>query len=525
MAEQTPSASDTILDLVTGKTLGNLVDVRDTIVAELQRAEEAAEGLRSDSEERVIGALRAILAVGHQAVMQELPGLARFEGMARPQHKHVPLVRVALQSDVPVWLHGEAGSGKSTSGLVAAESLDLPFRSISLGPTSSKSDLFGYRDATGEYHGTGFRDIYEQGGVFLFDEIDNAHPSILTLLNSSLANGHGEFPDGRIERAPNARFIASANTIGKGAMAAYVGRAPIDAATIDRFAFVQMDIDESLEQALVLGEPITEEPIDISEGDVPDPREWLAVVRANRQAADEVGIRMIISPRAALYGTRMAANGVGKKWLKEMLIYKGIKEQDKEKLSHRAEQLERTVRRALSTPEDADTPEDREEKPRPTYSAIPNERALQMAGGDIEDSISAQLKRLTDGRVVNEYMLDFMTALSWKLEEYHGGDIYTAEGRRILYRLHDRPHSAIKTIDDLLEDPASELAGIRRYRNVLNMADIFRGAMRQYTDNQHDSTSQAEYSKLVAKFAVTYGFEGGPLSVAFWHHHTNGANA
>ncbi len=81
---------------------------------------------------------------------------------------------------VPVWLYGEAGSGKSTAAEQMADELDLSFRSISLGPSTSKSDLMGYRDATGEYRSTAYRETYEDGGVFLFDEIDNAHPSVLT---------------------------------------------------------------------------------------------------------------------------------------------------------------------------------------------------------------------------------------------------------------------------------------------------------------------------------------------------------
>ena len=50
-------------------------------------------------------------------------------------------------ADVPVWLYGEAGSGKYTAAEQMADELDLSFRSISLGPSTSKADLMGYRDA------------------------------------------------------------------------------------------------------------------------------------------------------------------------------------------------------------------------------------------------------------------------------------------------------------------------------------------------------------------------------------------
>jgi hypothetical protein cdiviTM7_01719 len=205
----------------------------------------------------------------------------------------------------------------------------------------------GYRDATGSYHNTAYREVYENGGVFMFDEIDNGSASILTILNSALANGHGEFPDSRVPRHETARFIASANTIGRGATSEYVGRAPIDAATIDRFAFIPMDTDEDLEEALILGTEINRSPLDISAGEVPSSKEWLAIVRAHRQALGELGIRAIISQRASLYGVRLAERGVGKDWLGEMLLYKGMKEHDREKLAENAKRLMPKVQEAL----------------------------------------------------------------------------------------------------------------------------------------------------------------------------------
>ena len=286
-------------------------------------------------------------ATANTTQQQEYPALQQFVDRAKPSHYHTPLVRAALQADVPIWLYGEAGSGKSTAGEQAANSLGLPFRSISLGPTTSKSDLMGYRDATGNYHSTAFREVYENGGVFTLDEIDSGHPGILTILNSALANGHGEFPDSRVPRHEMARFIASANTIGRGATSEYVGRAPIDAATIDRFAFIPMDTDEDLEEALILGTEINRSPLDISAGEVPSPKEWLATVRAHRQALGELGIRAIISQRASLYGVRLAELGVGKDWLGEMLLYKGMKEHDREKLAENAKRLMPKVQEAL----------------------------------------------------------------------------------------------------------------------------------------------------------------------------------
>ena len=332
---------------MSGKTLHDIEAAHRGVAADLSEARQVVEQLHQGTSEEVVNALRTILALDHTTRQQEYPALQQFVNRAKPSHYHTPLVRAALQADVPIWLHGEAGSGKSTAGEQAANSLGLPFRSISLGPTTSKSDLMGYRDATGNYHSTAYRKVYENGGVFMFDEIDNGSASILTILNSALANGHGEFPDSRVPRHETARFIASANTIGRGATSEYVGRAPIDAATIDRFAFIPMDTDEDLEDALILGTEINRSPLDISAGEVPSPKEWLATVRAHRQALGELGIRAIISQRASLYGVRLAEQGVGKDWLGEMLLYKGTKEHDREKLAENAKRLMPKVQEAL----------------------------------------------------------------------------------------------------------------------------------------------------------------------------------
>ena len=281
--------------------------------------------------------------INNRITINETPDQPQFQNLQheklRASHLHAPLLKAALMADVPVWLYGEAGSGKSTAAEQMADELDLSFRSISLGPSTSKADLMGYRDATGEYRSTAYRETYEDGGVFLFDEIDNAHPSVLTILNNSIANNQGEFPDKRISRHDDTRFIAAANTIGRGATAEYVGRTPIDAATIDRFAFVPMDIDPELEEALVLGDQVRNSYVDISSGGVPNAREWLAVVRAHREAVSELGIRAIIGQRAALYGKRLAEQGVGKDWHSEMLLYKGMKKYDREKLESAAGKL------------------------------------------------------------------------------------------------------------------------------------------------------------------------------------------
>ncbi len=323
--------------------LEKLETVKADIADQLTEARTVAKQLKEGSSYEVVKAVQRILSSKDPA-RQQFPQLNEFINQAQLGHLHAPLLRAALRADVPVWLYGEAGSGKSTAAEQVADNLELSFRSISLGPSSSKADLMGYRDGYGRYQGTGFREAYEYGGVFLLDEIDNAHPSILTILNNAIANRHGEFPDGRVVRHEMARFVAAANTIGKGATVDYVGRSPIDAATTDRFAFISMDIDNVLEESLVLGRSVAERmPIDLAEGGIPSESEWLADVRAHRQAVQTLGFRAIMSTRSAIYGTKLIQQGVGSKWLRDMLLYKGMRPEERDKLAAKAEELQPAV--------------------------------------------------------------------------------------------------------------------------------------------------------------------------------------
>lgn len=265
--------------------------------------------------------------------LQESPQIDKIKAVAKPSHQHTPLLDACIEADVPAYLYGEAGSGKSTAAELAAGVRGMALRAISLSPMTSKSDLLGYRDAMGAYHDTGFRNVYEHGGVFLFDEMDNGNPSVIALVNRALSGWENEFPDRPVERNWNTRIVAAANTIGRGATAQYVGRNALDAATLDRFAMIPWDIDERLENQLLHIEPGSDvDPIDISEGGIPTTKEWLEEVRSFRSRAAATKLRAVISPRSSIYGSKLAEVGVGMRWLAEMLLYKGVSEADRRKL-------------------------------------------------------------------------------------------------------------------------------------------------------------------------------------------------
>jgi MoxR-like ATPase len=107
-----------------------------------------------------------------------------------------------------------------------------------------------------EFLSTEFLDCYENGGVFLFDELDAADPNVLLVINSALANGRLPIPNRHDKPVAlkHADFIciAAANTWGRGADRQYVGRNQLDESTLDRFRIgtVPMDYNEDLERHL-----------------------------------------------------------------------------------------------------------------------------------------------------------------------------------------------------------------------------------------------------------------------------------
>lgn len=158
-----------------------------------------------------------------------------------------------------IMLVGPAGCGKTYVAAKVAEALGLPFYFISCSAGMSEGNLSGRLlpvEAGGKfaYVAAPFVEAYENGGVFLLDEIDASDSNTLTFLNAAIANGRMSLPQriGNPVAVKHKDFIliAAANTFGSGVGdRIYVGRNQLDGATIDRFvaARVFMDYDEAVE--------------------------------------------------------------------------------------------------------------------------------------------------------------------------------------------------------------------------------------------------------------------------------------
>jgi len=147
-------------------------------------------------------------------------------------------------------------------------------------------------DAKGDYVSTGFRHIYENGGVILLDEMDGSSANALLEINAATANGFHDFPDKLVPRHKDCYIIAAANTWGFGGDANYMGRNKLDDATLDRFFTLSWGYDNDLEMAF---------------GKVPD---WTRLVQSCRAACNTKELKIVISPRATSRGGALLSRGV-----------------------------------------------------------------------------------------------------------------------------------------------------------------------------------------------------------------------
>ena len=229
-------------------------------------------------------------------------------------HKMTQQIADVCNVGIHQMLVGPAGGGKTTCCEKVAEILDLKFYPMSVGPQTTKSDLLGFIDAAGNYHSTPLRDAFEHGGLLLLDEVDAANAGVLTIINALLANGYCSFPDGVIQRNDKFRCICACNTYGRGADRQYVGRNQLDAATLDRFAVVDFDYDEELERAIACND------------------EWVDKIIRYRKRAFDLKMRVVISPRASIYGAKLLASGMKEKLVEDLVVWKGVSAEIKTKI-------------------------------------------------------------------------------------------------------------------------------------------------------------------------------------------------
>lgn len=189
-----------------------------------------------------------------------------------------------------IFIYGPTGCGKSYVASQVADALNLPFYFISCTSGVSEGQVIGRMaptipdaDKMKEHYdalvkskvptaaaatlasamSNGFSYVlaefvkaYENGGVFLLDEIDACDPNVLLVINAALASDKMAIPNRPTQpyaiKHQDFVCMAAANTVGTGSDRLYAGRNKLDAATLDRFLIgkLHMDYDRVVEGIL-----------------------------------------------------------------------------------------------------------------------------------------------------------------------------------------------------------------------------------------------------------------------------------
>lgn len=231
---------------------------------------EAAKPMLDEHIKEVYGVLPQI----HEVKTER--GVEKIEGVV---HEKFDTVLNLVNADIPVFLTGAAGTGKNVICKQVAKALNLEFYFSNA--VTQEYKLTGFIDANGTFHETQFYQAFTKGGLFMLDEMDASIPEVLIILNAAIANRYFDFPTGRVEAHEDFRLIAAGNTFGTGADIEYTGRFQLDAASLDRFALVEIDYSEAIERA-------------ISKGD----ESLIEYIHAFREAVMDAGIKHLATYRS-----------------------------------------------------------------------------------------------------------------------------------------------------------------------------------------------------------------------------------
>lgn len=188
------------------------------------------------------------------------------------EHKKLKNCLELMALDINVYLCGPAGSGKTTLSeqiamILFPDSVEErngnltsnKFASVSCSDDLTAGDIYGRLTPTLkdgvqviEFKKSPFLEIYENGGVFLFDEIDASAPEVLINVNKALAQSSIDIPSyGKAYKHKDCHLMAAGNTTGSGATNEYSARSKLDGATLNRFEFIHLDYDINLEDKII----------------------------------------------------------------------------------------------------------------------------------------------------------------------------------------------------------------------------------------------------------------------------------
>ncbi len=287
----------------------------DNLLDFLKRSEQKKKQINTEIQQLMdgVGVARQMMGQVNDAQVRKSLGLNPDVDF-NAQHASFETTYRAILAGCSPFLVGPAGSGKSTILQQIATAMELPFYPMSVNSLTSDYNIIGYNDANGKYVPTIFRKAYESGGIFSFEEIDAGNPNVLTVINNAMSQDKYAFPDKIVDKHPRFIMAASGNTYGTGANIKYIGRNPLDAATLDRFVMIWTDYDINLENRLCAN------------------KDWLDWVHNVRNAVNRLDMKAVVGTRAVLCGERLLNAGVPRDTVEKMVVFKGMNAADIEKI-------------------------------------------------------------------------------------------------------------------------------------------------------------------------------------------------
>jgi MoxR-like ATPase len=227
---------------------------------------------------------------------------------AEPRHEAFPRILKRILRGQHVYMVGGAGTGKTHlfKQVCVGAGYDLETEFFPIDQALTKYDVKGFKSPTGEYIETLVYKCVRDGGLLCIDEADMWAAAALGALNSILANDFGAFPNGILKVHPRFRCIVAANTYGHGATMQYQGRNPLDAASLDRFAYEVVDYDPALEIQIYGNHP------------------WIKYVQKVRGAIAQLRLDHIVSMRASARGLQDIRDGDGADEVCKAQLWRGL---------------------------------------------------------------------------------------------------------------------------------------------------------------------------------------------------------
>ena len=291
-------------------------------MAEAEEAERAARKKQEEAEKlrKELDELRKRQEAKRKAREEEERKRREEEELKNIRHYKTDDLIETLKATGLAYLVGPAGTGKSTLAMDAcAELFGVPkddfkfnehFAQISFSPDTTSGEMVGRCDINGVFHRSEVVRVFSEGGLILFDEIDNADASMLVKLNTAIANGTFATPEGLVRKNKNTVIVCTANTYGTGPDAMYVGRTRLDAATLDRFvcSTIEVDYDVKLEKKLAHFLP-------------EEKRTWLTnFVKKVREEIKDKHFRRLCSTRFVINAVRWFGQGKDKNFVRDRFL-------------------------------------------------------------------------------------------------------------------------------------------------------------------------------------------------------------